>query len=163
MIPFKLTKKKLKQLLPPPELVLQAGLLPGAPRHLAKLFPGLGRLFSSFCKPPCECWAVPRGEAVQGVYLFSLPAGLWEHSPAFLTAIPSIPRPCYQQRFCCLGKEDYSLREAHVGILRQRAHPWRPVMMCCNARHILRRFPLSALTLPHYFLVCCFFFYCFQC
>lgn len=40
------------------------------------------------------------------------------------------------------------------GILRQRAHPCRRVMMCCNARHTLRLFPLSALTLPHHFLVC---------
>lgn len=72
MIPFKLTKKKLKQLLPPPELVLQAGLLPGAPRHLAKLFPGLGRLFSSFLQTPL--WVLscsPRRSRTRGLSVSS--------------------------------------------------------------------------------------------
>lgn len=112
MIPFKLTKKKLKQLLPPPELVLQAGLLPGAPRYLAKLFPGLGRLFSSFLQTPL--WVLscsPEEKPYKGFicFLFQLGCGStplhfsWQSPPSH---IPAISRgfAAWERRIILSGK-----------------------------------------------------------
>lgn len=81
MILFKLTKRKLKLLLPPPELVLQAGLLSAAPRHVAKLFPGLRNIVQFFfAKPLTSAELYPEEKPYKGFICFPFQLG-WGSTP----------------------------------------------------------------------------------
>lgn len=94
-IPFKITRRKLQQLLQPQELLPSRALF-CCPQTSHKMIPRFRKRMKVFSHKGSLVLSFSLRRNSTRVYLFQLPARWWEHPPAFLylTAIPSILHPC---------------------------------------------------------------------
>lgn len=147
-MPFKVPQKKPKQNLQPQAPVLQQGSFLLPPKTSWKINPRLWEGFKVFAHSHSLVWSFSLGRNSMSGLSVSPPSWASE-------ALPCISPPhgnplsviFHQQRPCCLCRRLFLSGKHSQASLEST---WQCLTACCNARHLPRLFPASALALPHY-------------